>query len=199
MQRRRELWERYQDWAEAILDDLDEQMHGNQSIRPSGEKGLTTVIGTYTYIAKMRTSCRFAMAVHVLAVLAYKEGDRVTSAYLASSVNTNPVTVRQLLLSLQKAGMVDTRKGAGSGSRLERAPARINLAEVFKAVEADEPFVLPRRKPNEDCPVGQCIQEEMERVFASAEQELVRELGRTTIADVVSAARRKCARAATVG
>ena len=26
----------------------------------------------------MRTSCRFAMAVHVLAVLAYKEGDRVT-------------------------------------------------------------------------------------------------------------------------
>ena len=64
------------------------------------------------------------MAVHVLAVLAYKEGDRVTSATLAGSVNTNPVIVRRLLLSLQKARLVETCKGAGSGSRLSRSPRR---------------------------------------------------------------------------
>jgi DNA-binding IscR family transcriptional regulator len=50
---------------------------------------------------EMRTSCRFAMAVHVLAVLAYKDGDRVTSELLAHSVNTNPVVIRRLLLTLQ--------------------------------------------------------------------------------------------------
>jgi DNA-binding IscR family transcriptional regulator len=55
------------------------------------------------------------MAVHVLAVLAYKEGDPVTSARLAASINTNPVIVRRLLLSLQRARLVETRKGAGSG------------------------------------------------------------------------------------
>ena len=38
------------------------------------------------------------MAVHVLAVLGYKEGDRVTSTFLADSVNTNPVIIRRLLL-----------------------------------------------------------------------------------------------------
>ena len=75
------------------------------------------------------------MAVHVLAVLAYKEGDRVTSAFLAGSVNTNPVIIRRLLLSLQRAKLVDTCKGAGSGSRLNRSPGRINLAEVYRAVE----------------------------------------------------------------
>jgi DNA-binding IscR family transcriptional regulator len=81
----------------------------------------------------MRSSCRFGMAVHVLTFLAYKEGDRVTSAFLAGSVNTNPVIIRRLLLTLQRAKLVETSKGAGSGSRLSRSPRRINLAEVYTA------------------------------------------------------------------
>src|SRR5213595_35604 len=108
----------------------------------------------------MRTSCRFAMAVQVLAVLAYREGDRVTSSLLASSVNTNPVIIRRLLLALQKAKLIETRKGAGSGSRLARSPARINLAEIYRAVEDTEPFATPSKKPNTGCPVGNCMREE---------------------------------------
>src|ERR1044071_3501967 len=118
----------------------------------------------------MRTSCRFAMAVHVLAVLAYKEGDRVTSALLAASVNTNPVIVGRLLLALQQAKLVETGRGAGSGSRLSRSPARINLAEIYRAVEDVEPFATPSRNPSAACPVGYCIRETLEKVFASAQQ-----------------------------
>ena len=127
------------------------------------------------------------MAVHVLAVLAYKEGDRVTSALLAGSVNTNPVIVRRLLLALQRARLVETCKGAGSGSRLSRSPGRINLAEVFRAVEAVEPFATPSRKPNAACPVGHCIRETLDRVFASAEAALERDLEKTTLASVIEA------------
>ena len=107
----------------------------------------------------MRTSCRFAMAVHVLAVLAYNEGDRVTSSLLAGSVNTNPVIIRRLLLALQRAKLVDTCKGAGAGSRLSRSPRRIDLAEVYRSVEDAELFATPSRKPNAACPVGKCIRE----------------------------------------
>lgn len=135
----------------------------------------------------MRTSCRFAMAVHVMAVLAYKEGDRVTSAFLAGSVNTNPVIIRRLLLELQRARLVDTRKGAGSGSRLNRSPGGINLAEIYRAVEEAEPFAAPSRKPNAACPVGHCIRRELERVFTSAEKALERDLEMTTLADVITA------------
>ncbi len=135
------------------------------------------------------------MAVHVLAVLAYKEGDRVTSSYLAESVNTNPVIIRRLLSTLQKARLVDTRKGAGSGSRLDRSPSRITLAEVYKAVEEEDAFTMPRQKPNEACPVGQCIQEELTHIFSSAEDAMIRELGRVTVADVIDSVRRKCAEA----
>lgn len=135
----------------------------------------------------MRTSCRFAMAVHVLAVLAYQEGDRVTSAGLAASINTNPVIVRRLLLALQQARLVDTCKGAGSGSRLSRSPRRINLAEIYAAVETPEPFASPARKPNQGCPVGHGIRQALEHIFASAQAALARDLRKTTLADVMAA------------
>jgi Rrf2 family protein len=140
----------------------------------------------------MRTSCRFAMAVHVLTVLAYKEGDPVTSATLAGSVNTNPVIIRRLLLSLQRARLVDTRKGAGAGSRLSRSPARINLAEIYRAVEDIEPFATPSRKPNDACPVGHCMRETLERIFASAQSALERDLEKTTLAAVINAVKTHC-------
>jgi len=131
----------------------------------------------------------------VLAVLAYKADEPVTSGLLASSVNTNPVVIRRLLLALQQAGMIETRKGAGRGSRLSRTPGRIRLAEVYRAVEGDEPFALHSKRPNQKCPVGQCIQSALEHVFASAQSALERELGRTTLADVLNTVRESCARA----
>jgi Rrf2 family protein len=133
----------------------------------------------------MRTSCRFAVAVHVMTVLAYKEGDRVTSAMLAGSVNTNPVIIRRLLLDLQQARLVETGKGAGSGSRLSRSPGRINLAEIYRAVEDSESFATPAKKPNEACPVGHCIRAALDKVFASAQRALEEDLARTTLAGLI--------------
>jgi Rrf2 family protein len=127
------------------------------------------------------------MAVHVLAVLAYKEGDRVTSAALAGSINTNPVIVRRLLLSLQKAKLVDTCKGSGSGSRLSRSPRRINMAEIYQSVEDSESFAIPARKPSAACPVGHCILDALAKVFASAQRAMERDLEKTTLADVIDA------------
>jgi len=127
------------------------------------------------------------MAVHVLAVLAYREGDRVTSAFLARSVNTNPVIIRRLLLSLQKARLVETGKGAGGGSRLRRSPRRINLAEIYRAVEETEVFAAPARKPSPACPVGHCIREALDPVFSSAQAALERDLAKTTLGGIMDA------------
>src|SRR5580704_9898895 len=140
----------------------------------------------------MQASCRFAMAVHVLTLLAYREGDRVTSALLAGSVNTNPVIIRRLLLALQRAKLVDTCKGAGSGSRLNYSPKRINMAQIYRAVEAAEAFKTPRRKPNDDCPVGHCMRQEREKIFVSAQNALERDLQKTTLADVIKAVKASC-------
>lgn len=134
------------------------------------------------------------MAVHVLAVLAYNEGDPVTSALLASSVNTNPVIIRRLMLALQRAKLVETRKGPGSGSRLSRSPGRINLAQVYRAVEAAEAFSTPSRKPNAKCPVGHCIRQALDQIFSSAQQAMERDLEKTTLGSILGTVRR-CAQA----
>ena len=126
------------------------------------------------------------MAVHVLTVLAYKEGDRCSSANLAGSVNTNPVIIRRLLLALQKAKLIETGKGAGSGSRLSRAPRRINLAQIYRAVEDSESFAKPSGKPNDDCPVGHCIRKTLDGVFSSAQNAMERDLEKTTLAGLIS-------------
>lgn len=133
----------------------------------------------------MRTSCRFAMAVHVLSVLAYHEGDRVTSQALAESVNTNPVIIRRLLLSLQKAKLVDTCRGAGAGSRLNRSPQRINIAEIYRSVEETEAFATLTRKPDAQCPVGHSIIAVMDKLFNSAQSAMERDLAKTSLADVI--------------
>ncbi len=147
-----------------------------------------------SYLMDMRTSCRFAMAVHLLAVLAYHEGDRVTSAALAGSINTNPVIVRRLLLALQRARLVDTRKGAGAGSRLNCSPRRIDLAQVYRAVEPAEAFATPSRKPSAACPVGQGMGAEFGKIFTSAQNAMQRDLQKTTLADVMEAVKKSCRR-----
>jgi Rrf2 family protein len=136
------------------------------------------------------------MAVHVLAVLAYHEGDPVTSTLLAESVNTNPVIVRRLLLSLKRARLIETRKGVGAGSRLSCSPKRIDLAQIYRAVEGHESFSSPSRKPNTGCPVGNCIRKTLATIFASAESALEQDLQKTTLADVVEAAKTTCMEAA---
>lgn len=132
----------------------------------------------------MKANCRFAMAVHVLTVLAHRQGDRVSSASLASSVNTHPVIIRRVLLALQRARLVETQRGPGFGSRLARSPERINLAEVYMAVERADPFILPPRRANQACPVGQGIETVVEKVFMSAREALERSLASTTLAEV---------------
>lgn len=140
----------------------------------------------------MRTSCRFAVAVQVLTVLAYKDGAPVTSSLLADSVNTNPVVIRRLLRILQGAGFVETRKGASLGSRLAQRPERIDLAQIYRAVETAEPFKLPVRRPSHACPVGNCIQTALTHVFTATEAALERELAKTTLAGILELVHQSC-------
>jgi Rrf2 family protein len=140
----------------------------------------------------MRTSCRFAVAVQVLTLLAYKQGEPVTSACLAASVNTNPVVIRRLLRVLQEAGFVTTRKGASLGSRLCQAPERIDLSQIYLAVETTEPFRLPAKRRDNPCVMGNCIQTALIQVFAATEKAMERELAKTNLAHILALVDKRC-------
>ncbi len=137
----------------------------------------------------MKTDGRFATAVHVLAVLAFKDGDPVSSEFLSASVNTHPVIIRRLLLDLQAARLVETRKGPRAGSRLACSASRISMGDIYRAVCPGPLFGLPRNKPNRRCPVGHCIRSILEATFGSAEAALERDLRRTSLAAVLARVR----------
>ena len=131
------------------------------------------------------TNTRFAVAVHVLTLLAQQGGSPVTSEYVAGSVNTNPSLVRRLLGALARAGLTTSQLGAGGGALLARPASAITLRDVWRAVDEGELFALHRERPNPQCPVGRNIQGALTAHFGAATRALEAELDRTTIADVL--------------
>lgn len=111
-----------------------------------------------TKIVTVMANSKFAMAVHVLAMLANNCDERIKSGYLAKSVNTNAVVIRRLLCDLHDADLVVSRTGYSGGSCLTRDPEKIDLLEVYRAVSPGEVFSLHRQKPSKDCPVGKNIE-----------------------------------------
>ena len=128
---------------------------------------------------------RFAVAVHILTLIARSEGQPVTSEYIAGSVNTNPSLVRRLLSQMTRAGLTTSQMGTGGGALLARPAGQISLRDVYRAVDEGELFGL-HRSSRTRVPVGRNIQAMLETRFDAARRALEGELDRTTIADTAA-------------
>ena len=102
----------------------------------------------------MAANSQFAIAIHVLTILAKSGSERVKSDYIAGSVNTNPVVIRRLLSNLQEANLVVSQVGASGGTSLAKQPKDIHLSDVYKALPCGEVFALHSKEANQDCPIG---------------------------------------------
>jgi Rrf2 family protein len=129
---------------------------------------------------------RFAIGVHILTALAFRDGKAVPSEDLAASVRTNAAFIRQVLVQLRRAGFVESRLGKGGGTVLARAAGSIRLDEVYQATASGPTVSLHRTKPNPNCPVGRNIQPLLTSVLGRAESALLKELHRVSLADLVA-------------
>ena len=129
---------------------------------------------------------RFAVAVHILMLLASCQDGRATSLCLARSVNTNPVVVRRITRLLARAGLISVRRGPG-GAALLRPSEAISLCDVWRAVNPgqDRPLLPLHARPDPACPVGRSVHAVLGQAFGSAEEALHEALGRTTLASLV--------------
>ena len=134
----------------------------------------------------MASSSRFAVAVHVLALLARAGDEPVKSDSVAASVNTNPVVIRRILCALGRARLIASQTGAAGGSRLARAAERITLRDVYRAVEGGDTFLLHRQPPSRRCVVGANIGAVLGGVLRETNAAVEQALARTTIADIVA-------------
>ena len=135
----------------------------------------------------MKISSRFAVAVHILSLLAVNSTSHNTSDWIAGSVNTNPVIIRRVLGKLKKAGFVNVRSGTG-GAYLVKELQDITLFAVYQAVEVvkeDNLFHL-HEHPNPKCPVGANIQSVLQVVLVSAQSAMEEVLMKVTMAQLVT-------------
>lgn len=136
----------------------------------------------------MQISSRFTLAVHILTCIkTFGESTKVTSDFLASSTNANPVIVRKILGQLKKSNIVDVARGSG-GAVLAKPEGEITFLDIYKAVDCvgnGELFHF-HENPNPLCPVGRNIHAVLDDRLIKVQQAMEKELASVTLKDVLT-------------
>lgn len=134
----------------------------------------------------MSISSRFAVGIHILALIELNKEGITSSEFLASSVNTNSAVIRKLMGMLKNAGLIEVKPGV-AGAKLSKELYDITLFDVYKAVNVvqEKELFSIHENPNPKCPVGRNIQNTIEPLFTSAQLAMEKMLRSVTLEDVV--------------
>ena len=134
----------------------------------------------------MQISSRFTIALHIFTcVETFKDDYKVTSDFLASSINTNPVIIRKILSQLKNAGLITVARGTG-GITPTRPITEITFYDVYQAIEPLEYGDLFRfhEAPNPDCPVGRNIHSLLDDKLKAIQDAMEAEMKKYTLLDL---------------
>ena len=133
----------------------------------------------------MQISSRFTIAVHIIMCIDYFHEERsMTSDFIASSVGVNPVIIRQIILQLKAAGLVEVVRGKG-GIILSRPLEDITLYDIYEAVESVKGRLFRfHENPNPDCPVGKKIHSALDEKLDEIQAVLEEKMRSITMKDI---------------
>lgn len=144
-------------------------------------------------ILSMQISSRFTLAVHIFACIdVFKDDYKVTSDFLASSTNVNPVIIRKILGQLKAAGLVEVARGSG-GASIPKPLHEISFLDIYNAVECIENGELFHfhENPNSDCPVGRNIHAVLDDKLMQVQKAMEAELASITLEDIIQDTRKR--------
>lgn len=136
----------------------------------------------------MQISSRFTIALHIFSCMeVFGKEYKITSDFLAGSIQTNPVIIRKILSQLKEAKLIEIHRGTG-GAKLMKKPEEVTFYDVFCAVEPVEDGKLFRfhDNPNPDCPVGRNIHALLDDMLLDFQSALEAEMKLYTLADLNS-------------
>ena len=126
----------------------------------------------------MQITSKFTIAIHILACIDYFHGKiPVNSKLLAESIGSNPVIIRGVMSSLNKAGIINTERGKRDVS-IQKELADITFYDIYLAVDplSDNGLFHFHENPNLKCPVGSkihiALDDKLERVKVAMENEM---------------------------
>ena len=136
----------------------------------------------------MQISSRFTIAIHIFACIwTFEKNHKITSEFLAESVNVNPVVIRRLLGQLKAAGLIQVQRGSG-GASVAKPLEKITFLDVYRAVECIEKGELFHfhENPSAQCPVGRNINHILDDKLQRIQDAMEQEMKKITIADVIA-------------
>lgn len=134
----------------------------------------------------MQISSRFTIAMHIFACIDVFEKDyKITSDFLAGSINVNPVVIRRLLQQLKAAGLINVARGSG-GASIAKPLNEITFYDVYMAVECVEENKLFHfhENPSTVCPVGRNIHNGLDDKLDRVQSAMENEMKKITVKDV---------------
>ena len=138
----------------------------------------------------MTKSRNLTTAIHILTVLGFADKNqfdtKITSDYLATSIRTNAGLVRRVMSKLSKAGLIVSQKGKNGGTELAKEMSKINLKEIYEAVEDGEIFKTSNKDPMKDCPISCQLSNILEGVYDDVEDSVKKHLESISLCDVVN-------------
>lgn len=136
----------------------------------------------------MQISSRFTIAIHMLTCMeTFKDKYKVTSDFLSSSIQVNPVVIRRILSQLKEAGLIEVKRGTG-GATLAKPLEQITFLDIYHAVDCIEENTLFHfhENPNVNCPVGRNIHNILDDKLCRVQQAMEREMASITLAEVMT-------------
>ena len=131
----------------------------------------------------MQISSRFTIALHIFTcVEVFKDEYRITSDFLAGSINTNPVIIRKILTKLKSAGLITVTRGTG-GIELTKPLKEITFYDVYLAIEPleDDELFNFHKNPNPKCPVGKNIHTLLDSKLENIQKAMENEMKKYTL------------------
>jgi len=134
----------------------------------------------------MQISSRFTVALHIFTCVdTFKDEYKITSDFLAGSINTNPVIIRKILTQLKNAGLITVARGTG-GIELTRSLKEITFYDIYEAIEPIEKGELFNfhENPNPKCPVGRNIHTLLDDKLKTIQLAMENEMKKYSVADL---------------
>ena len=135
----------------------------------------------------MQISSRFTIAIHIFACIeTFKNQYKITSDFLASSVNVNPVIIRKILSQLRNADLVNIARGSG-GASIAKPIEEITFFDIYNAVECVNKGELFHfhENPCQECPVGKNIHNALDDKLIQIQTAMENEMKKINLSQVV--------------
>ena len=139
----------------------------------------------------MQISSRFTVALHIFTCVdTFGDKYKITSDFLAESINTNPVIIRKILTQLKNADLITVARGTG-GITPTRPLREITFYDVYEAIEPLENGDLFNfhASPNPNCPVGRNIHTLLDDKLKAIQLAMENEMKKYTVDDLRSGIR----------